>query len=257
MPGTPMQRLASTRGSTVGATGSGGEGGGEEGEERLGNFEFHLLGEEDDDDDAEDGREARAKGFRLLPAGLGSPKLGSGKKKGGEQGGVKSDVDIYNIINAEEKDNTGAGGKRRKGLALGQAIAHSMKAHLYGETAGSKSTKHPPAAFTQTKATDVTFQDVTFSFQVGTWVGLCVGMYVYVEKRKPGVRRAMATTWLIPTYTITIARSIHRPIAQEYAPPIFLSIREHFGIDNETYLKSMAELKGGQVRVHALSRGHI
>lgn len=183
-PGIPV-RIPSTRragSSTVAEE--------EEGEERLGNFEFHLLGGEDDeDDDAEDGREARTRSFRLL----GSPKAGA-TKKDGAGGVVKSDVEIYNIINAEEK-----GGKRRKGLALGQAISHSIKTSLFSETAGSKSTKHPPAAFTHTRATEITFQDVAFSFQ-------------------------------------------------EYAPVIFLSIREHFGIDNEAYLRSMKELKGGQVR---------
>jgi hypothetical protein len=29
---------------------------------------------------------------------------------------------------------------------------------------------------------------------------------------------------------------------------IFLSMREHFGISNEAFTKSMSELKGGQVR---------
>ena len=169
-PGTPVgsvQRLASGRlgGSTHCGGGSmhgGGEG--EEGEERLGNLELHLLGEEEDDD-AEDLKEARR--FRLPGlGGLGSPKSSEKKDGGGGGRGLKSDVDIYNIINAEEKDVGGAAGKRRKGLALGQAISHSMKTCLFSETAGSKSTKHPPAAFTQNRATDVTFQDVTFSFQV-------------------------------------------------------------------------------------------
>ncbi len=195
-----MQRLASTR-STVGISGDcgggGGGGAGEEGEERLGNFEFHALGEEEDEEDMN--QEARVKSFRLLPGGLGSPKAaGTGRKKGGGGaggGGLKSDVDIYNIINEEEKDG---GRRRRKGLALGQAIAHSMQTSLFNETTGSKATKHPPAAFAHTKATDVTFQDVTFSFQ-------------------------------------------------EFAPVIFLSIREHFGIDNAAYLQSMADLRGGQV----------
>ena len=202
-PGSPstfrqMSRAASTRlaaglGSSHG--GAGGEGMTEE--ERLSNFEFAV---EDEDDDDEDLREARVKSFRLGGGMLGSP----GGKRGttgsssssGKKGEVKSDVDIYNIINAEEKD-TGATAKR-KGLALGQALSHSMKTVLYNETAGSRATKHPVPAFTHNRATDVSFHDVTFSFQ-------------------------------------------------EYAPVIFLSVREHFGIDNEAFVKSMSELKGGQV----------
>lgn len=185
-PGTPVgsvQRLASGRlgGSTHGGGGSmhgGGEG--EEGEERLGNLELHLLGEEEDDD-AEDVKEARR--FRLPGlGGLGSPKSSEKKDGGGGGRGLKSDVDIYNIINAEEKDVVGgAAGKRRKGLALGQAISHSMKTCLFGETAGSKSTKHPPAAFTHNRATDVTFQDVIFSFQVRLfWVECHAGLSRYI-----------------------------------------------------------------------------
>ena len=50
--------------------------------------------------------------------------------------------------------------------AYNQAMSHSVKTILFNETAGSKSTKHPIAAFTQNRDTEVTFQDVTFSFQV-------------------------------------------------------------------------------------------
>jgi hypothetical protein len=39
-----------------------------------------------------------------------------------------------------------------------QALSHSIKTNLFGDTAGNLSTKHPPAAFTQNRATDVTFQ---------------------------------------------------------------------------------------------------
>lgn len=34
---------------------------------------------------------------------------------------------------------------------------------------------------------------------------------------------------------------------QEYAPIPFLSLREAFGIQNDAFVRSMAELKGGQV----------
>lgn len=47
---------------------------------------------------------------------MGSMNSPSGKKGKGKAG-AQSDVDIYNIINAEEKDT---GSKKRKGLALGQ-----------------------------------------------------------------------------------------------------------------------------------------
>lgn len=83
-----------------------------------------------------------------------------------------------------------------------QALSHSVKTVLWNETAGNKTTKHAAPLFTQNRATDVTFHDVTFSFQ-------------------------------------------------EYAPVIFLSMREAFGIQNETFIKSMSELKGGQVRRRA------
>lgn len=194
-PGSPAANRQMSRAASTRLAGSSHGGVGVEDmteEERLSNFEFAV---EDEDDDDEDLREARAKSFRLGGSLLGSPggKRGSTASKKGE---VKSDVDIYNIINAEEKD-TGATAKR-KGLALGQALSHSMKTVLYNETAGSRATKHPVPAFTHNKATDVSFHDVTFSFQ-------------------------------------------------EYAPVIFLSVREHFGIDNEAFVKSMSELKGGQV----------
>jgi len=194
-PGSPsttrqISRAVFTRLAAGLGSSHGGGGGGDLTEEgRLSNFEFAVEDEDDDDE------ETRLKTFRLGGSLLGSPggKRGSTTSKKGE---VKSDVDIYNIINAEEKD-TGATAKR-KGLALGQALSHSMKTVLYNETAGSRATKHPVPAFTHNKATDVSFHDVTFSFQ-------------------------------------------------EYAPVIFLSVREHFGIDNEAFVKSMSELKGGQV----------
>lgn len=169
--------------------------------ERLGNFEYEE--EDDDDDDAKDVSGNNASKLRISSRlGIGSPAL-KGRKPGSSSGGKgadgkgsdKSDVDIYNIINAEDKDLKP---KKRKGLALGGALSHSITTQLFGDTAGNKSTKHAPATFKYQRTTPVTFDNVTFEFT-------------------------------------------------QYAPQIFLSIREHFGINNQAYIKSMSQLKGGQV----------
>ena len=73
-----------------------------------------LLYAQQEEDDDEDVKISRSSAFRAL--GMGSMNSPSGKKGKGKAG-AQSDVDIYNIINAEEKDT---GSKKRKGLALGQ-----------------------------------------------------------------------------------------------------------------------------------------